>query len=155
MDLDALVRQLPYGSCPLPGIAGAGQLAPPHVTEAAKAGVRTVIDLRAAGEPRGFDEAAAVRAAGMEYVLIPVTPETLDDTVYDRFLAVLRDASKRPVIVKCATANRVGALLLPYLLLDEKMPEPKALAEAQRIGLRNPQYAALGVDYARRHAAKG
>ena len=155
MDLAAIVRHMPYGSCPLPDVAGAGQLAPPHITEAARAGVRTIIDLRAANEPRGFDEAKAVRAEGMEYVLIPVTPETLDDAVYDRFLAVLRDPAKRPVIVKCATANRVGALLLPYLLLDEKLPEPRALEEAQRIGLRNPQYAAMGVDYARRHAAKG
>jgi uncharacterized protein (TIGR01244 family) len=150
-----LARQLPNGSCPLPGIAGAGQLDAAQVREAAAAGVRTVIDLRPTFEPHGFDEAAEVRAAGMEYVNIPVTPDTLDDATFDRFLEVMRDAKRRPVLVKCATANRVGGMLLAYLLLDEKMPEREALQLAQQVGLRGTNYAALGVDYARRHAAKG
>src|SRR6516162_4155710 len=84
--LDDLARELPYGSCPLPDVAGAGQLDASQVRDAAAAGVRTVIDLRPTYEPHGFDEAAAVREAGMDYVNIPVTPDTLDDPTFDKFL---------------------------------------------------------------------
>jgi len=153
VNLAELAQTLPNGSCPLPDVAGAGQLDGAQLREAAAAGVKTVIDLRPAFEPRAFDEPAAVRAAGMEYVNIPVTPDTLDDATFDRFLDVMRDPARRPVLVKCATANRVGGMLLAYLLLDAHLPEREALALAQRIGLRGQHYAALGVDYARRHAA--
>lgn len=153
MHLADLAQTLPYGSCPLPDIAGAGQLDAAQVREAAQAGVRTVIDLRPLAEPHGFDEPAAVRAAGMEYVNIPVTPDTLDDATFERFLLVMRDKARRPILVKCATANRVGGLLLAYLLLDENMAEAEALTLAQQIGLRGHHYAVMAVDYARRHAA--
>jgi uncharacterized protein (TIGR01244 family) len=153
MTLDELATSLPYGACPLADIATAGQPTAAQIARAAESGVRTVVDLRAEAEPRGYDEAAAVRAAGMEYVLIPITPATLDDAAFDRFLAVMRDPARRPVLVHCATANRVGGLLMPFLLLDERMPESAALQMAQRIGLRSREYAALATDYARRHAA--
>ena len=150
--LSALALTLPYGTCPRDDLASAGQPSPAQLAAAARAGVRTVIDLRAAPEPRGFDEAAAVEAAGMEYVLLPVTPATLDDATFTRFLGVVRDKGKRPLLVHCATANRVGGLLLPYFLIDEKMPEAAALQLAQEIGLRSAEYARMGIDYARRHA---
>ena len=153
MDLDALARSLPYGACLRDGIATAGQPTAAQIAEVAQAGVRTVLDLRAAGEPRGFDETAAVTAAGMEYVVIPITPATLDDAAFDRFLAVMRDPAQRPVLVHCATANRVGGLLLPYFVIDEQMTEPAALQLAQEVGLRSAEYAQMAIDYARRHAA--
>ena len=152
MTLDDLARELPYGSCPLPDVAGAGQLDAAQVRDAAAAGVRTVIDLRPTYEPHGFDEAAAVREAGMDYVNIPVTPDTLDDPTFDKFLEVMRDPARRPILVKCATANRVGGMLLAYLLLDQHTPEREALAMAERVGLRGQHYASMAVDYARRHA---
>jgi len=151
--LSSIALTLPYGTCPRDDIAGAGQPSAAQLAEAARAGVRTVVDLRAAAEPRGFDEASAVRAAGMEYVLLPVTPASLDDATFTRFLAVVRDPAKRPLLVHCATANRVGGLLLPYFLLDEKMPQDAALQLAQEIGLRSAEYARMGIDFARRHAA--
>lgn len=149
--LAAIALTLPYGSCPRDDLAAAGQPSAAQLAEIARAGARTVVDLRAAPEPRGYDEAAAVRAAGMEYVLIPVTPATLDDAAFTRFLGVVRDPSKRPLLVHCATANRVGALFLPYFLIDEKMPEDAALQLAQEIGLKSSDYARMGIDYARRH----
>jgi uncharacterized protein (TIGR01244 family) len=155
VSLDSLARTLPYGACPLDDIATAGQLNAAQLAEAARAGVRTVLDLRHPAEPRGYDETAAVRAAGMEYVIVPITPATLDDAAFDRVLEVVRDPARRPVLVHCATANRVGGLLLPYLMIDEGMPEAAALQQAQEIGLRGAEYARLAIDYARRHGAKG
>jgi uncharacterized protein (TIGR01244 family) len=153
--LAALADSLAYGFCPAPDIATAGQLTEGQLAELAAAGVRTIIDLRAAPEPRGYDEPDAVRDAGMEYVLIPVTPETLDDATFDRFLAVMRDAAKRPIVVHCATANRVGGLLIPYFRIDERRDEREAVMLAKQVGLRSVEYAAKGLDYARRHGAGG
>ena len=153
MALDALVAALPYGACPLDDLATAGQPSAAQMADIARAGVRTVVDLRAAPEPRGYDEAGAVRAVGMEYVLIPVTPETLDDATFDRFLVVMRDAARRPVLVHCATANRVGGLLIPYFRIDERRSERDSLELAKQVGLRSAEYAAKAFDYARRHGA--
>jgi protein tyrosine phosphatase (PTP) superfamily phosphohydrolase (DUF442 family) len=119
----------------------------------ASAGVRTVVDLRAPNEPRGHDEPDAVRAAGMAYVPIPVTQLTLSDEQFDAVRNLLRDPARRPIVVHCASSNRVGALLLPYFALDKKQPLEKAIELAMDAGLRSQDLATLAVDYVRRHSA--
>ncbi|HUO52431.1 MAG TPA: sulfur transferase domain-containing protein, partial [Gemmatimonadaceae bacterium] len=148
-------RTLPYGDCLRDDIATAGQLSAAQLAAAAQAGVRTILDLRPPFEPRGYDEAAAVKAAGMAYVIVPVTPVTLDDAAFAKVLEVVRDPARRPVLVHCATANRVGGLLIPYLMIDEKMSQQDAVRRAQEIGLRSADYARMAIDYARRHGAEG
>jgi protein tyrosine phosphatase (PTP) superfamily phosphohydrolase (DUF442 family) len=150
-----VVATLPYGSCPVDGVAAAGQPDARMLTELARAGYRTVLDLRAPGEPRGFDEAAAVTRAGMHYVPLPVTQATLTDAVFDRFRAVMRDPDNRPILVHCASSNRVGALLMPYFILDEHRSAPDALTMARAAGLRSPELAEIARDYAERHARAG
>ena len=58
---------------------------------AAEHGVATVVDLRHAGEDRGFDEAGRAAALGLEYVAIPFgSPDELTGDVFDRVRAALR-----------------------------------------------------------------
>ncbi len=149
----ALARALPYGGAPLEGVATAGQMSEAHVGQLADAGYRVVVDLRAAEEPRGYDERAAVERAGMEYVLLPVTPASLGDATFDRVRDLLKESGKRPILVHCQSANRVGAVMLPFLVLDEGRTQQEALAMAGEIGLRNPDYAQLAIDYVRRNSA--
>lgn len=91
----------------------AGQPTREQLASLAKEGVRTVINLRAPSEPVEFDEAAETTRLGLDYVCIPVsgaqdlTPDTIDR--FSRALARAREAG--PVLVHCASANRVGALL--------------------------------------------
>jgi len=151
--LESVLANVPYGTCPLPGIGAAGQPAASDWTDLAAAGVRTVVDLRAPNEPRGHDEPGAVRAAGMAYVAIPVTQMTLHDEQFDAVRTLLRDPSRRPIVVHCASSNRVGALLLPYFALDEQQPLDKAIELAIDAGLRSQELATLAVDYVRRHSA--
>lgn len=151
--LESVLANVPYGTCPLPGIGAAGQPAASDWTDLAAAGVRTVVDLRAPNEPRGHDEPDAVRAAGMAYVAIPVTQMTLHDEQFDAVRTLLRDPSRRPIVVHCASSNRVGALLLPYFVLDEQQPLDKAIELAIDAGLRSQELATLAVDYVRRHSA--
>lgn len=145
---------IPYAVCPVDGVASAGQPGADAWSALARAGYRTVVDLRGEQEPRGHEEPAAVRQAGLEYIAIPVTAESLDDAVFERFREVARDAGRRPLFVHCATANRVGAMLLPYFALDEGRPIADAARLAQDAGLRNQELATRAIDYARRHGAR-
>jgi len=138
---------LPNGTSPLPGVLTAGQPSAAQITQLAESGVRTVIDLRSPDEARGFDEPATVRAAGLSYRNIPVTSATLGDREFDELRALLRDENGRPVLVHCASANRVGALLIPYLVLDEKRSRDDALRIAREVGLRSDDLARSALAY--------
>lgn len=75
------------------------------------AGVTTVINLRAASESAGFDEAAASAALGLRYVNIPIAGAgdiTAENAA--KLDAALRDAGGK-TLLHCASSNRVGALL--------------------------------------------
>jgi len=153
--LRAVLGSIPNSACPVPDIATAGQPAESAWLALAEAGYRTVVDLRAPDEPRGYDEPEAVRAAGLEYVPLPVTQATLTDDAFDAFRAIVRDPARRPVVVHCATSNRVGALLLPYFALDEHRTLAESFRLAQTAGLRSPELAMMAGEYARRHGATG
>ena len=147
-----LVGTIPYGACPLPGIATAGQPDAAAWSALAGAGFKAVVDLREASEPRGHDEVGAIARAGLRYLPLPVSHDALGDRQFDVIRAFLRDPLNRPVLVHCQSANRVGALLLPYMVLDEHLPIEEAQRRAVDVGLRSPDYAALALDYVKRHA---
>lgn len=76
----------------------------------AEAGFSAVVDLRAADEERGFDEAKAIERLGMEYVLLPIA--SADDITFDKAAVldqILAD-NEGPVLIHCGSGNRVGAL---------------------------------------------
>lgn len=153
-DMIAVVPGLPNAFCPMAGVATAGQPRADHFRRLADAGCKAVIDLRHPDEPRGFDEAAAVRQAGLRYENIPVTPPSAGDAELDRFRSVLRNPANRPALVHCGSANRVGALLIPYLVLDEGRTTDEALRLAQEVGLRSEQFADAALSYTRSHGAQ-
>jgi len=73
----------------------------------------------------------------MEYVNIPVGHEDIHDKTFDRFRELMRDGGCRPMLVHCSSANRVGALLIPYLVLDEGKSTEEAREIAAQVGLRS------------------
>jgi uncharacterized protein (TIGR01244 family) len=124
-------------SSPEKGILAAGQPTGEQLQLLAEDGYKTVIDLRPDAEPRGYDEVGAAKANGLAYVNIPVTGATLDKAAIDRFVAEL-DKAERPVVIHCATSNRVGALY--YAWLREKgTPREEALAKGKAAGLKSPE----------------
>jgi protein tyrosine phosphatase (PTP) superfamily phosphohydrolase (DUF442 family) len=149
-----IVELLPYGGCPIAGVATAGQPDAAAWSILATSGFRSVVDLREAAEPRGHDEAGEIARSGLRYLLLPVSHATLGDRQFDALRNFLRDPQNRPVLVHCQSANRVGALMLPYLALDEHLPIEEAQRRAAKVGLRSPEYAALALDYVKRHAKK-
>ncbi len=111
----------------------AGQPGPDDLRELAQQGVRRVINLRSHGE-LDWDEAACVAACGMEYVNIPVaTPADLDRTRADALYRALQGDA--PVLVHCASANRVGALLALVAAWHWGHAPEAALALGRKAGL--------------------
>lgn len=125
-----------------PGLLSAGQPTAEQLNELARAGFRTVLDLRGPDEDRGMDEAAVVEGAGMTYVSIPVTAETLaEDATFRSFFEAFATA-ERPVVVHCRSANRVGALYAAYLAAEEGVSVEEALDRGRDAGLRSEELAA-------------
>lgn len=129
------------------GILLAGQPSEADLAVAESMGVRTIITLRKEGEVRDYDEAAAVEALGMEFIALPFNgTEELTDEVFDRSRELLSNA-ERPMMMHCGSANRVGAVWLPWRVLDEGWDLPVALEEAKTVGLRSPGYEARALEY--------
>jgi protein tyrosine phosphatase (PTP) superfamily phosphohydrolase (DUF442 family) len=95
----------------LEGITAAGQPSAAALEAVAKAGYKSVIDLRALTEDRGFDEQSTVQGLGMSYVSLPVDGAAgvsyANADELDKLLATL----PKPILLHCASSNRVGALL--------------------------------------------
>jgi uncharacterized protein (TIGR01244 family) len=146
-DVNEIASGLENAGSPLEGVVTAGQPDEEHLRSLAKAGYKTVIDLRATEENRGLDEKEVVREAGMEYVNIPVGHETIDDETFERFRQLMTDPGRRPALVHCSSANRVGALLIPYLVLDEGKDREEALETGTKVGLSTEELKQAALRY--------
>ena len=118
----------------------AGQPTPDDLTRLKKLGIKTIINLRRTQE-LSWDEAALVKRLGMRYVHAPFqAPQELKPEVFDKVRQVLRDRRQRPVMLHCASSNRVGAIWYAYRVLDGQLLPNQAIKEAQIVGLRTPEY---------------
>ena len=82
--------------------------------------------------------------------MIPVTTGQVTDATLERIVDALRKAHDRTTLFHCASGNRVGAALIPYLVLDQGMEEEDAVQQALRVGLTSSELMAWGLSYARR-----
>lgn len=132
-----LLLPVPGARIPIAGVLSGGQPTQEQIAAAGAAGYKTVINLRPATEP-GFEwEPAAVKAAGMSYVSIPVAgTDGLTKENVQQLDAALEEASaKGPVLLHCASGNRIGAMLaLRAAWLEGKDPA-SALAYGKASGL--------------------
>lgn len=132
----------------------AGQPSADDLRLAAKQGIRTVINLRTA-EELTFDESAVLKELKLEYHHFPFrAPETLTDKVFDETRKLLQSDKSRPVLLHCASANRVGAVWLAARVLDEGIDWDRALSEARTIGLSTPAYEQKAREYIERQRAR-
>ncbi len=92
-----------------PGVAAAGQPTAEALGKLKEMGFRTVVNLRTEQEGAA-QERPLVEARGLRYVPLPVSPGTLslaDAVALDKALS---GKGRRPALLHCASANRVGAL---------------------------------------------
>jgi protein tyrosine phosphatase (PTP) superfamily phosphohydrolase (DUF442 family) len=140
---------------PLPGLATGGQPSAAHFAALKDAGCNVVVDTRDAMEEQPFDPSAVVRAAGLTYINIPVSHGPNEDRTYDAVRRTLRAVadSRQRAFVYCNSGNRVGAALLPYLMLDRGLEEDAAVTTAMQIGTRSAELIEEALAYVRRAEA--
>ena len=138
---------LPNAGIPVPGVITAGQPTAAQLEQLAHSGVEIVADLRAASEDRGFDEPGTSARLALEYHSIPVVGASIGAREFGAVRSLLRARGTRPVLVHCKSANRVGAALIPWLVLDQNHSMEEAFAIARRVGLRSDEMARAAIAY--------
>jgi uncharacterized protein (TIGR01244 family) len=123
--------------------------------KAAANGFRSVLSLRPGNE--GIDlarERAKVESTKMRYFNIPVISSAPRPEQADEFLRLTRNKANHPMLINCASANRVGAFMMILRVVDQGWDEDKALEEAIRIGLSSEGLKKFAKDYIASHRAK-
>jgi protein tyrosine phosphatase (PTP) superfamily phosphohydrolase (DUF442 family) len=130
-----------------------GQPTSQQLADLQQAGCEVILDCRDPMEPRPLSEADEVRRAGMEYIVIPVGHTRGEDETLRRIREVLvANVGKRKMLYHCASGNRVGATLIPYLMLDQQFSEDDAVTTAMRSGARNAELIEWAVEFAAKAA---
>lgn len=119
-----------------PRLAAAGQPTPQALARLDEMGFRTVVNLRTEKEGAA-EERAVVEAQGLRYVWVPVTAESFSSADVDAVRKVLDDPSSGPVLLHCASSNRVGAVWA-VMQSREGRPLEEALAAGRAAGLGSP-----------------
>ena len=137
----------PNAAEPVPGWITGGQPTEHQLQAFKAAGGEVIVDNRDPMEPRSFDEPAAVRALGLEYINLPivhgaVTTETMAE-VHDK----LKTLEGRKALLHCSSGNRTSAALIPYLMIDKKMEQDEAVDTAMRGGLRSAELMELALEF--------
>ncbi|HKP27831.1 MAG TPA: hypothetical protein VJU15_00415 [Gemmatimonadales bacterium] len=148
--IDAL-RGVPNANQASETVVTGGQPSAAHFRALKDAGVEVVLDIRDPMEPRGFDEPTLMDELGFEYKVITVSDAHLTDETLASITNVMRQSEGRPTLVHCASGNRVGGALIPWLILDQGMTEEEATMAAMRMGLRGAHLLEWGLEYARRN----
>jgi uncharacterized protein (TIGR01244 family) len=120
-------------------LATAGKPSVETLAKLKELGFRTAIDLR---QPAEGVEAArkAVEEQGLTFVSVPVSPETFTLEDAKKVAAILDDVKAAPVLLFCASSNRVGGVMAVVARMRGRSKE-EALAEGKKAGLRS---AAMG-----------
>lgn len=108
----------------------AGQPSEDELNALPQDGFSAVINLRPTSEWE-FDETAVVKAAGMDYYLLPIAGAadiTVDNA--QKLQQLLQQVGEARTLLHCASANRIGALIA----LGEAAFNGKDLASAIAIG---------------------
>ncbi len=128
---------LPNFAVQTPTLSTSGKLEAGDVMVVAKAGIRHVINLRPDSETPEFDEAAAVRDAGMQYHSLPIRGAQ-DLTVENvaEFDRLITEVGEEASLFHCSSSNRVGAMQALRAAWIQGKSLEIALEEGRRWGLK-------------------
>ena len=134
-------------------VACAGAITPASVAGIKKMGFASIINLRLASE-QGADieaEAAAAKAADINFVHLPLNGNVPDPAVADRFIKVITELGNQPAFIHCASGNRAAAMWLIKRVLVDKWDNDRALEEATQLGLMSQPLKTFALDYIQTH----
>jgi protein tyrosine phosphatase (PTP) superfamily phosphohydrolase (DUF442 family) len=151
----SLKSDVPRVLCLDDSFATGGQPTEQAFAKIAASGFRSVLSLRTSGE--GIDlkkERSLVEETGLRYFNIPVVSSAPRAEQADEFMRLVKEKSNHPMLINCASANRVGAFMMIYRVLEQGWSEQKALDEALKIGLRGDELKKFAQSYIAQHKAK-
>lgn len=137
---------------PVQGWITGGQPTEQQLKAFKAAGGELVVDYRDPMEPRLFDEPAVVRAAGLEYINVPIVSGAVTVDTMKRMHEMLKKLAGKKVLLHCSSGDRTSGSLIPYLMIDKQMQEDDAVEVAMLGGLRSAELMEIAVQYA--HASK-
>ena len=139
---------LPNAAEPVTGWITGGQPTELQLKAFKAAGGQVVLDNRDPMEPRPFDEPAAVRAAGLEYISLPIVHGAVTTDTMRQMHQALKKLEGRKALLHCSSGNRTAAALIPYMMIEKKMDQEDAVDLAMNIGLRSAELMEIAVQYA-------
>ena len=148
----SLKEDAPRILCIDESLATAGQPKETAFAKLASNGFRSVLNLRTDAE--GIDlarERELAEKAGLRYLNVPVSAPNLNEETVNAFIKAVKEKSNHPMLIHCGTANRVGAMMMIYRVLEQGWTEEKAAEEAARIGLTSANLKKLAQDYIASH----
>ena len=118
-----------------PGLAVAGKPSALALAKLKEQGFKTVIDLRSENEGLA-EEKASVESQGLRYVSVPMTAQSFSLADALKVKGVLEDPASGPVLLHCASSNRVGGVVAVIEAKNGKSVE-QAIEEGRKAGLRS------------------
>ena len=115
-------------------------------------GFRAIINVREASEP-GADidqEAAAAKAAGLNFVNVPFNVASPAPDLVDRFIAAVTKPENTPAYIHCAAGGRAASLWMIKRVQVDGWDEARAMEEATALGL-NDSLKPFALDYIHSH----
>lgn len=107
-----------------------------------KQGFKSVVNFRTDGEeeqplsPQA--EGEKVKAAGMEYLHIPVSMKSMGPEQVDQFRKKFPDLPK-PVYAHCKSGKRAGAIVMMNMAVEQGMSGDQTLQQAEQMGFKCDQ----------------
>ena len=129
-------------------VACAGATTPAAIAEVKRLGFKAVVNLRQASEASADidSEAAAAKAAGINFVHLPFNAQAPDPMLVERFLKVVTDPGNQPTFIHCASGNRAAALWLIKRVEVDKWAVDRASEEATALGLTSSALKTFALD---------
>lgn len=143
LHLNADERQVPFGdrvgnsvlnyNRTTPTIATSGTIREGGLEKLRSLGFKSILDLRT--QPEGTDkEREAATELGFSYANIAIARESPTEQQLTQFSSWVENSDHYPLLIHCASANRVGTLWAMYRI-TRGVPLQEALLEGRTIGM--------------------
>ncbi len=117
-----------------PTIATSGSINKDGLLELKQKGFKTIVDFRTPAEGTA-QEAQKAAALGLNYINLAVGRAWPNEQLMAEFSALVEDPNQHPVLLHCASANRVG-MLWAFYRLQLGVDKDIALDEGRTIGMK-------------------
>lgn len=134
-------------------VACGGVITPSAVAELKQRGFKSIFDLQRPTES-GADvagEAAAAKAAGINFVHVPFTPSSPDSSSVEKFLKAISEPVNEPAFIHCSVGSRAAGFWFIKRVLVDNWDTDRAMKEAEGLGLASAPMKQFALNYVQTH----